>query len=79
MMVARWYQRGHASMAEAEKKFTLRLPEDLHAALSRMAAEDDRSLHSMVVRILREAAERRQEETGGHPKVSEPAASAHRA
>ncbi len=66
-------------MADAEKKFTLRLPEDLHAVLSRMAEEDDRSLHSMVVRILREAAERWQGETDGRPKVSEPAASGHRA
>ena len=66
-------------MAEAEKKFTLRLPEDLHAALVRMAEADDRSLHSMVVRILREAAERSQGETGGRQKVSEPAASGHRA
>lgn len=44
-------------MAEAEKKFTLRLPAELHTQLSRMAEEDDRSLHSMVVRLLREAAE----------------------
>ncbi len=44
-------------MAEPEKKFTLRLSPELHATLSRMAEEDDRSLHSMVVRVLREAAE----------------------
>ncbi len=42
-------------MADTDKKFTLRLPEDLHAALSQMAEEDARSLHSMVVVILRDA------------------------
>jgi hypothetical protein len=42
-------------MAEGDKKFTLRLPEDMHAALSQMAEEDTRSLHSKVVVILREA------------------------
>lgn len=44
-------------MAETEKKFTLRLPEDMHAALSKMADEDMRSLHSMVIFILRQAIE----------------------
>ncbi len=44
-------------MAESEKKFTLRLPEELHATLNQMADEEMRSLHSMVVVILREAAE----------------------
>ncbi len=46
-------------MADTEKKFTLRLPEDLHAALSQMAEEDQRSLHGMVVVILRDAVKRR--------------------
>lgn len=45
-------------MPDDEKKFTLRLPEDLHAALSQMAEEDDRSLHGMVIKILREAVTR---------------------
>ncbi len=44
-------------MADTEKKFTLRLPEDMHAAISKMAEEDLRSLHSMVIVILREAIE----------------------
>ncbi len=44
-------------MADGEKKFTLRLPEDMHAALVQMADEDMRSLHSMVIVILREAIE----------------------
>jgi hypothetical protein len=44
-------------MADGEKKFTLRLPEDMHAALNQMADEDMRSLHSMVIVILREAIE----------------------
>lgn len=42
-------------MADLDKKFTLRLPEDLHTALSEMAKEDDRSLHGMVVKLLRQA------------------------
>jgi hypothetical protein len=46
-------------MADSEKKFTLRLPEDLHAALSEMAEDDARSLHSMVLVILRDAVNRR--------------------
>ena len=50
-------------MVESEKKFTLRLPAKLHAQLSRMAQEDDRSLHSMVVRILREAVEASEKQT----------------
>lgn len=45
-------------MAEAEKKFTLRLPADMHTALNAMADEEMRSLHSMVIVILREAIER---------------------
>jgi predicted HicB family RNase H-like nuclease len=49
-------------MAETEKKFTLRLPEDMHASVSQMADEDDRSLHSMVLRILREAIEQWQKD-----------------
>lgn len=49
-------------MAETEKKFTLRLPEDMHASVSQMAEEDDRSLHSMVLRILREAIEQWQKD-----------------
>ncbi len=48
-------QERDSAMAETEKKFTLRLPEDMHAALSKMADEDMRSLHSMVIVILREA------------------------
>ncbi len=47
-------------MAETGKKFTLRLPEDMHAAISKMAEEDLRSLHSMVIVILRQAIEARQ-------------------
>lgn len=42
-------------MADTEKKFTLRLPEDMHAALNQMADEQDRSLHNMIIVILREA------------------------
>ncbi len=48
------------AMADTEKKFTLRLPENMHAAISKMAEEDLRSLHSMVIVILRQAIEARQ-------------------
>lgn len=42
-------------MADAEKKMSLRLPVDIHAALSQMADEQDRSLHNMIIVILRQA------------------------
>ena len=42
-------------MPDPEKKFTLRLPLDMHAALNQMADEQERSLHNMVIVILREA------------------------
>ncbi|GAB2509944.1 FitA-like ribbon-helix-helix domain-containing protein [Nocardiopsis aegyptia] len=37
------------------KQITLRLPEELHAALKHLAQEEDRSLHAQVLRILRQA------------------------
>jgi predicted transcriptional regulator len=33
---------------------TLRLPADLHEALKRLAEQDDRSLHSLIVHALRQ-------------------------
>jgi predicted HicB family RNase H-like nuclease len=38
-------------------KITVRLPEDLHEALVRMAAGDDRSLNSLLISLLRKAVE----------------------
>ncbi len=52
-------------MTDNEKKFTLRLPEELHAELVRMATADERSLHSMVVKILREAVAQHPKELDG--------------
>lgn len=43
----------------ADKKFTIRIPEDLHAQLEQIAKDDLRSLHSQILVILREAAARR--------------------
>ncbi len=45
-------------MAETEKRFSLRIPEDLHADLSKMADEESRSLHNLIIVTLREAAAR---------------------
>lgn len=47
----------------ADKKYTIRIPEELHAQLERAAKEDMRSLHSQILVMLREAVERR-----GKPK-----------
>jgi predicted transcriptional regulator len=33
---------------------TLRLPADLHEALKRIAEEEDRSLHNLIIRTLRQ-------------------------
>lgn len=38
---------------------TLRLPADLHDMLKRLAHQDDRSLHSLIVHVLRQYAEQR--------------------
>ncbi|MGQ4267821.1 FitA-like ribbon-helix-helix domain-containing protein [Nocardiopsis changdeensis] len=39
------------------KQITLRLPDELHAELKRIAQEQDRSLHAQILRILRQAAQ----------------------
>lgn len=38
-----------------EKRLTLRLPEDIHEEISRLAEEDYRSLHSEIIVLLKEA------------------------
>lgn len=43
----------------AEKKYTIRIPEELHAELERIAKEDMRSLHAQIIVMLREAAAKR--------------------
>ncbi len=45
-------------MAEIEKRFSLRIPEDLHADLAKMADDQSRSLHNLIIVILREAVAR---------------------
>jgi hypothetical protein len=40
-------------------RFTLRLPEDLHARLTQAAAEDQRSIHGEILWLLVAALDRR--------------------
>lgn len=47
--------------AGEEKKMTLRLPPDLHAALTKIARDDRRSLHAEIITLLEEAAKERGE------------------
>ena len=54
------------------KRFTLRLPDDLHAALQRMAQGEYRSLHSQILTILDEHI--RESEYRAVETISEPAA-----
>jgi hypothetical protein len=42
-----------------EKKLTIRVPEDLHKALSINAKQDTRSLNAQIIVLLREALEAR--------------------
>jgi predicted HicB family RNase H-like nuclease len=44
-------------MAEAVVKLFVRLPPDLHGALTAWAREEDRSLNNLLVRLLRRAVE----------------------
>ncbi|MCY9783654.1 Arc family DNA-binding protein [Nocardiopsis sp. EMB25] len=37
------------------KQVSLRLPDELHTALKDLAEQEDRSLHSQILRILRQA------------------------
>lgn len=56
------------------KRFTLRLPDDLHEALQRMAQGEYRSLHSQILTILDEHL--RESEFRVVETISEPAAGA---
>lgn len=40
----------------------LRLPADLHDALKRIAEEEDRSMHSLIIHTLRQLAAQRQKQ-----------------
>jgi predicted HicB family RNase H-like nuclease len=42
-----------------EKKYTLRIPDALHAQLTRQAKEDRRSLHTFIIVTLEAAAQQR--------------------
>lgn len=42
-------------MAEAVARFILRLPSDLHSALTEWAKEEERSLNQHIVYLLRRA------------------------
>lgn len=46
-----------------EIEFMLRLPADLHTQLVQLAESEHRSLQSMLVTILREAADKQQSQT----------------
>lgn len=51
-----------------EKKFTLRIPDDLHEQLKSIADQDMRSLHSQILVLLQEAvAARRTEQANKAP------------
>lgn len=49
-------------IAVADKKYTLRIPEDLHAKLEEQARKERRSLHQQMLIMLQEAMERREKE-----------------
>lgn len=49
------------------KQLNLRLPDEIHAALSAMAEDDDRSLNSEVIALIRNEQEYRAKQAGGPP------------
>jgi hypothetical protein len=51
---------------------TLRLPEELHEQLKRIADEEDRPFNSQVVRWLREAVDRYRAEHPERPQADRP-------
>jgi predicted HicB family RNase H-like nuclease len=63
---------GVMTMAENEKRFSLRIPEDLHADLSTMAKEQSRSLHNLIIVILREAVARWKKEREATTQAGSP-------
>jgi predicted HicB family RNase H-like nuclease len=46
------------------KQLNLRLPDDIHAALTAMAEDDDRSLNKMVIALIRNEQEHRAKQQG---------------
>ena len=48
-----------ASMSKPVIQYLLRLPPEMHEALKRAAEEEDRSLHSLIIHILRQWLNRR--------------------
>jgi hypothetical protein len=44
----------------AEKKYTIRIPEDLHARMAELAEKDRRSLHAEMLILMEEAVAARQ-------------------
>jgi hypothetical protein len=62
-------------IAVADKKYTLRIPEELHAALEQIAERDRRSLHAQIITMLEESAahyqrqRQRQEESSRQPAL----------
>lgn len=54
-------------LALAAKKYTLRIPEELHAQLEEQARKERRSLHSQMLVILQEAIDRARKAKGEEP------------
>lgn len=50
-------------MSEAEAKTNLRLPDELYEQIKQMAKEDLRSVNQQMVALLREAVERRRNQS----------------
>lgn len=49
-------------LAVADKKYTLRIPEDLHAQIETAAKKERRSLHAQMLVMIQEALDRRQQQ-----------------
>ena len=47
-------------LSVADKKYTLRIPEELHSRLEEQARKDRRSLHQQMLVMLQDAVERAQ-------------------
>ncbi len=52
-------------MPDTDKRFSLRLPEELHAQLVELAEEDMRSIHAEIIMLLKEAIAARQKQKEG--------------
>lgn len=66
-MVQSWYETGAKPMPELLKVFNVRLPEDMHADLKAMSAEQKRSVHNMVIVILQSAIDQWKKERRHEP------------